>query len=147
MGHRFKFYRVGGLDQVALETGADLAALAQLDQKLWVALSCPVQGLEIDSKTLELLDLDKDGRVRAGEILAAIEWCKPRLKSLDALIPSKDGLKLGDLEDKALLNACRQILGHRGKPQADELKVEAVLDVSLVFEGTRFNGDGVITAA
>src|SRR6185503_5839682 len=117
------------------------------DQKLWVALSCPVQGLEIDSKTLELLDLDKDGRVRAGEILAAIEWCKPRLKSLDALIPSKDGLKLGDLEDKALLNACRQILGHRGKPQADELKVEDVLDVSHVFEGTRFNGDGVITAA
>ena len=145
MPHRFKFYRVGGLDQVALETGADLAALEELDQKLWVALSCPVHGLEIDAKTLELLDLDKDGRVRATEILAAIRWCRARLKSLDALIPSSDGLKLSDIEDKALLGACRQILAHRGKPEADVLKVEDVLDVSHVFDGTRFNGDGVIT--
>jgi len=27
--------------------------LDQLDQKLWVALSCPVKGLEIDEKTAE----------------------------------------------------------------------------------------------
>ena len=152
MGHRFKFYRVGGLDQVALETGADLAALEELDQKLWVALSCPVQGLEIDSATLQLLDLDKDGRVRAEEILAAIRWCKPRLKSLDALIPSKDGLRLADIDDsnptgKALLGACRQILSHKGRPQGDSLGVADVIDVSHVFDGTRFNGDGVVTAA
>lgn len=50
------FHRVGGLDQVVLETGADLAKLEQLDPKLWVALSCPTKGLEIDGRTLELLD-------------------------------------------------------------------------------------------
>ncbi|HUJ25093.1 MAG TPA: hypothetical protein VLW85_03685 [Myxococcales bacterium] len=152
MAHRFKFYRVGGLDQVALETGADLAALEELDQKLWVALSCPVQGLEIDSGTLQLLDTDNDGRVRAGEILGAIRWCKARLRKLDALIPSADGLKLADIDDsnpagKALLGACRQILAHKGKPQADSLGVADVADVSRVFDGTRFNGDGVITPA
>jgi len=54
--HPWKFFRVGGFDQVKLDTGADLATLEQLDQKLWVALSCPSKVLEFDAKTLELID-------------------------------------------------------------------------------------------
>ena len=50
--HVWKFFRTGGLAQVALETGADLLALPQLNQKLWVALSCPVKRLSLDEKTL-----------------------------------------------------------------------------------------------
>jgi hypothetical protein len=50
-GHKWRFYRAGGFDQVSLETGADLMALDQLDQKLWVALACPAKGLEFDTKT------------------------------------------------------------------------------------------------
>lgn len=32
--HLWRFYRCGGLDQVSLETGADLLALGTLDSKL-----------------------------------------------------------------------------------------------------------------
>ena len=32
--HRWSFFRAGGFDQVKLQSGADLAALDQLDQKL-----------------------------------------------------------------------------------------------------------------
>ena len=53
-GRRWKFFRAGGFDQVKLDSGADLAALDQLDQKLWAALACPAQGLEFDAKTLGL---------------------------------------------------------------------------------------------
>ena len=67
--HQWRFFRYGGLDQVSLETGADLASLEQLDPKLWAALSCPAKGLEFDQRTLELLDTDKDGRVRVPEVL------------------------------------------------------------------------------
>src|SRR5919201_4828686 len=149
MAHQFRFYRMGGLDQVALESGDDLAHLHELDQKLWVALSCPVKGLELEERTLELLDLDKDGRVRASEILAALRWCAERLKDLGALIPGSDGLPLDAIDDskpagKALLGAVRHILVHRGTPEARTLMVADVADVSRVFEGTRFNGDGVI---
>jgi hypothetical protein len=56
--HRWRFVRVGGFDQVQLDTGRDLLALGQLDQKLWVALSCPIDGLEFDRRTLELIDAD-----------------------------------------------------------------------------------------
>src|SRR3954453_6955428 len=72
--HRWSFFRAGGFDQVRLDTGADFAALHELDPKLWVALSCPVTGLEVPAHTLELLDTDKDGRVRLPEVLAAVKW-------------------------------------------------------------------------
>lgn len=149
--HRWKFYRVGGLDQVALETGADLEHLEELDQKLWVALSCPVKGLELDERTLALLDLDHDGRVRSPEVLAALRWCRARLKDLGAIIPGRAALPLSALSDatpegRALLGAARQILASLGKPDAAEIGPEDVKDLSGVFAKTRFNGDGVVPA-
>src|ERR1017187_2581864 len=72
--HTWKFFRAGGFDQVRLATGADLMALDQLDQKLWVALACPTTGVEFDKTTLALIDTDKDGRVRAPELIAAAKW-------------------------------------------------------------------------
>ena len=74
--HRWKFYRAGGVDQVRLDTGADLWHLDELDPKLWVALSCPVKGLEFDERTLAMLDTDHDGRVRVPEVLGALRWLK-----------------------------------------------------------------------
>ena len=59
--HSWKFFRAGGFDQVRFETGADLLHLGQLDLKLWAALSCPTRGVEFDTRTLDLIDADKDG--------------------------------------------------------------------------------------
>ena len=87
-GHTWKFFRAGGFDQVRLDTGADIAALGSLDQKLWVALACPTQGLEFDAKTLELIDTDKDGRIARPEILAATTWTCAMLRNPDGF--SKD---------------------------------------------------------
>ena len=89
--HRWVFHRFGGLDQVALMTARDLRELEHLDQKLWVALACPTKGLELDGRTLELLDIDHDGRVRVPEILAALRWCGVRLRDLGQLLPGGDG--------------------------------------------------------
>ena len=36
--HTWRFFRIGGFDQVSIETGADLLSLKELDQKLWAAL-------------------------------------------------------------------------------------------------------------
>lgn len=47
----WRFFRAGGFDQVRLDTGAELLALDTLDQKLWVALSCPVKGIEFNNRT------------------------------------------------------------------------------------------------
>lgn len=84
--HSWKFFRAGGFDQVKLETGADLMNLDQLDQKLWVALACPTTGLEFDPKTAALIDTDKDGRIRAPELIAAVKWAGSMLKNPDDLV-------------------------------------------------------------
>ena len=149
--HGWRFHRVGGLDQVVLETGADLANLEQLDPKLWVALSCPTKGLEIDARTLELLDTDRDGRVRVPEVLAAVRWCAARLDDLGVLIPGSEALPLGSIatrtpEGKALLGGARQILESLGKHASTEVIPADVADTSKVFEKTVFNGDGIVPA-
>ncbi len=62
--HRWKFFRYGGIDQVSLETAEDLKNLEQLDPKLWAAMTCPTQNIEFDSRTLDLIDTDKDKRIK-----------------------------------------------------------------------------------
>ncbi|MBQ4474891.1 MAG: hypothetical protein II935_01730, partial [Bacteroidales bacterium] len=62
--YEWKFSKIGGVTRVNIETGDDIAHLGELDQKMWTVLSCPTKGLEIDDKTLEILDLDHDGKIK-----------------------------------------------------------------------------------
>ncbi len=148
--HRWQFHRVGGLDQVSLETADDLRHLRELDQKLWVALSCPVTGLELDQRTLELLDTDHDGRVRAPELLAAVAFCEARLADLGSLLKGEAALPLSAIsgttpDGQAIKAAARRVLASLGKPDATSLAPDDVKDVSRVFEAGLLDGDGVVS--
>src|SRR4029077_21118271 len=99
MSHTWKFFRAGGFDQVRLDTGADLMARDQLDQKLWVALACPTTGVEFDLKTLALIDADKDGSIRAPELIAAVKWAGANLKNPHDLFKGASGLPLEAIND------------------------------------------------
>jgi hypothetical protein len=147
--HPWKFFSAGSFDQVRLDTGADLANLDQLDQKLWVALACPTTGVEFDSKTLALIDTDKDGRIRAPEIIAAAKWATSCLKNPDDLLKGSPSLPLSAINDateegKRLLSSARQILENLGKKDADSITIEDTTDTTKIFVQTRFNGDGII---
>lgn len=147
--HTWKFYRTGGLDQVLIRNGADLANLKALDQKLWTVLSCPTKGVRFDQKTLELLDTDSDGRIRVPELLAAIEWLTVRLGSLDTLMEGSQTLRLSAFkcetpEGKALLASAKRILSNLGKASSETISLENVTDTSKIFAETRFNGDGIV---
>ncbi len=149
--HIWQFYRTGGFDQVRLDRGADLLHLDELDQKLWVALACPTRGVEFDLKTLDLIDTDKDGRIRAPEIISAVKWACSMLKNPDDLTNPGRGLKLASINDEVaegrlLIDSAREILAGLGKKDADEITVEDTLDTTKIFSQTRFNGDGIIPA-
>ncbi len=148
--HIWQFSRIGGVNRVNLESGADLQHLGELDQKLWTALSCPVHGLEVDFKTLELIDTDKDGKIKVPEILAAVRWILTVIKNPDDLIRHNKCLPLAAINDenplgKDLLASSKQILKNLGKADSEELTVEDTSDTEAIFAKTRFNGDGVIT--
>jgi hypothetical protein len=151
MNYKWKFFRAGGFDQVKIESGADLANLDQLDQKLWVALACPTTGLEFDAKTLALVDTDKDGRIRVPELIAAAKWTTGLLKNPDDLIQSKPSLPLNAINDatpegKQLVSSARQILINLGKKDATVITLEDTADTAKIFAATNFNGDGIIPA-
>jgi hypothetical protein len=147
--HIWNFFRAGGFDQVQIDNGADLLALKDLDQKLWVALSCPTRGIEFDTRTLDLIDNDKDAHVHANEILGAIAWAGGLLKNPDLLINGSDRLALADINDsndkgKDVLASAQYILKSLGKPDATEISLADMADVGKFVASQEFNGDGVI---
>ncbi len=148
-GHAWKFFRTGGLDQVSLETGADVLALDQLDQKLWVALSCPVRGLEIDEKTLAMIDTDGDGRVGAPDVIAAVKWAASRLKDPGDVLRGGDRLPLSAINaeteaGRILLGSARQILASLARSDAGSITVAEATDTAKVLAANPINGDGII---
>lgn len=153
--HVWKFFRTGGLDQVLLDSAADLLALDQLDPKLWVALSCPVKGLELDEQTLALIDTDKDGRIRVPELISAVKWAAERLKDPAVLLKGNGALALSAINDatpdgKVLLSSARQILtnlgraGNQSAAGAEGITVEDASDTAKIFSVNPLNGDGVV---
>ncbi len=149
--HHWRFFRAGGFDQVKLETGADLINLDQLDQKLWVALACPIAGLEFDPKTAALLDTDHDGRIRAPEVIAAVKWAGAVLKDPEVLIKGGDSVPLAaineaDPEGAAILGAASHILERLGRSKAGLISLADAADAGKLFADALFNGDGIIVA-
>jgi hypothetical protein len=133
----WRFFRAGGFDQVKIETASDLLELKQLNQKLWVALSCPVKGLQFDERTLSLIDTDQDGHVRAPELLAAIDWVVNRLTDPEILVQPQECLRVSHLRDdeagRALAEQARLLLADLGKTEFDPLTVADVEQAQTRF--------------
>ena len=149
--HTWNFFRAGGFDQVQLDSGADMLALNDLDQKLWVALSCPTRGIEFDARTIDLIDTDADAHVRANEVLAAIAWAGKLLKNADLLVKGVDSIALADIDDSSdegrqVLASARHILKSLGKADAPEISLADMADIEKFVAALEFNGDGVICA-
>lgn len=142
--HRWKFCRLGGVDQVVLRDGADLAHLSALDLKLWMALCMPTRGIAMDPRTADLLDTDKDGTIRPPELLAALDWCKAVFVDLGTLLQGTDSVALADIKDEMLLKGARRLLDNLGKPDAAVITLDDVSSQERIFANTRFNGDGIL---
>ena len=147
----WNFASVGGTVRVKITSGEDIRNLYQLDRKMWTVLSCPTAGLEFDEKTLQMIDVDGDGRIRVDEVIKTSQWLTRIIRDADLLLKETDRLQLGDFNtddpDGARLQAsARQILKNLGL-EKDEIALEDTADNVKIFAGTQFNGDGIITPA
>ncbi len=135
------FSRTGGVDQVVIRNGEDIANLAELDQKLWAVLAMPT-ALPAYKDALEYLDADKDGKIRVPDILRVIEEIKGQLTSLDLLLEQNDSIAAGQVADSVLKAVVAQM---QGKHASIDL---ATVDESIgAFSALPFNGDGVVIPA
>ncbi len=144
--HNWKFFRVGGVDQVTFRNGADITNLDQLDQKLWMALAMPTRGVEFDAGTADLIDLDKDARIRPPEVIAAVKWAETAFKNRDDLLKGGDSVALSAIKDPNILAGAKRILSSLKKSDAQAITLADVSDTVKILAETRFNGDGVVTA-
>lgn len=149
--HVWSFFRAGGVDQVKLETADDLRYLAQLDKKLWVALSMPVKGVFADGSTLALVDRDHDGRIGAEDILAAVGFVVERLVDPAVLFAAPQSVRLDALRaDNSAGTVARaaaaELLAAIGKGDSTAVLLSDVKDPTVLFANLPFNGDGVVTS-
>ncbi len=143
-GYRWSFRRVGGVDQVLLRNGEDIANIPELDQKLWLALGMPTRGIALDPRTADLLDTDGDGRIRPPELIAAIKWCATIFVDLGCIIEGGDRVALASIRDARILAGTRRILNNLGRADAEAITLNDVANQGAIFANTRFNGDGVV---
>ena len=148
--YNWQYCSVGGVVRVKIAGGEDLEHLGELDQKLWTVLSCPTKGLEFDAKTLGLLDTDADGKIRVPEVVAAAEWLTSVIKDRDSILEGRKALPLavidtGSEAGQKLYDSAKRVLEYLGL-EKEEIALEDIEDSTKVFAGTKFNGDGVITA-
>ena len=149
--HSWKFHRLGGLDQVILQTADDLIHLDELDSKLWVALSCPIGGLEINDRALALIDGDRDGRIRHPEVRQAVQWLVERLKEPASIIDPPERLPLSFINQETeagrrLAATGKEVLKELGRSEDDGLAVEEVMSAADKAAQRLYNGDGILPA-
>ncbi len=148
-GYKWNYVSLGGVTRVAINSGEDIAHLGELDQKKWTVLSCPVKGFEFDEKTLSMIDLDGDGKIRVQEVVKTAEWLTSIIKDKDSILKGSDVLPL-DLIDESnetgarLKESARQILKNLGL-EKDSICTADTTDSVAIFANTKFNGDGIIT--
>ena len=139
--YQWRWFYAGETAQVRLETADDLANLSSLDPKLWFAISMPVKGVRFDRRMLELMDVDKDGRIRIDEAVGAIDFLKSKGVDLN------DVFHAGEAEEKALAD----VLSRQGnlanlEPSEAELKAMSEWEAKGGDKSVSVLGDGTAGA-
>lgn len=149
MSARFFIHR--GLAQMRIESPADLEHIADLDAARWSATSVPNEQLFADPAFLAAVDSDKSNRIRRHEVLAAIEWLKPRLKERARMFGTpSDAVRLADLDvthpDVAnIVMLATQRFG-KGEGKGDEVALAEIRAFAESYKKKMPNGDGVVPA-
>lgn len=147
--YKWEFENIGGTSRVRITSGNDIAHLGELDPTMWTVLSCPVNGLEIDEKSLDYIDSDSDGKIRVNDVVKTARWVCGALKDNDLILKGESGIDIsefntGNESGKKLYDSACEILRNLGK-EGSEITLGDTADITAIFAKTRFNGDGIIT--
>ena len=107
--YKWSFANVGGVTRVCIQSAEDVRHLGELDKKMWTVLSCPVNGLEISSDSLSLMDQDGDGQLRLKEVVATADWLCATLKDPQSLFEQSDSILLDNIIDESIVAVARKV--------------------------------------
>lgn len=133
--YKWSFANVGGVTRVRIQSAEDIRHLGELDKKMWTVLSCPVNGLEISSDSLSLMDSDGDGQLRLKEVVATADYLCSALKDPQSLFAQSDKLALDNIADEAVKAVAEKIAG--------ENKDVALADVQAAIDAVTIEAQPV----
>ena len=150
-GKKMLIQKLGGSYQFIIKTPEDLKHIPDLNIARWAASAAAAENLNCDSKFLEFVDCDRNGRIRADEVNKALAWLKDALKNFSSLQPGSDAIiDLSEFNDataigQELLDTAKELLGeciHDNK-----IRIEDVREKAKTLAAGPLKGDGIITAA
>ena len=101
--HTWTYANIGGNTRVIIKDGKDIQHLAELDEKLWAVLACPVSGLEIPDESLQCMDNNGDSKIHIADVISTAEWLCRALRNPQVLFEGRASAALTDMADEALL--------------------------------------------
>ncbi len=148
-GETFHFSRHGRAYHLRIRGAEDLPRVLALDEALWVASSASVPTLNVDPVLLGLLDEDGDGRIRAGDLKAAIRWLLDHLSDLSGVAEGNTTLARSAVADGGEASEAIQLAWantHRklGVPEGESLTLEALRGVRSAQEERGLSEAGVV---
>ena len=103
MKHTWSYANIGGNTRVVIKNGKDIQHLADLDEKLWTVLACPVTGLEIPDESLQYIDNNGDSKIHIADVISTADWLCQALRDPQVLFKGQAALALEEIADEALL--------------------------------------------
>ena len=122
---------MGGVTRVRIQSAEDIRHLGELDKKMWTVLSCPVNGLEISSDSLSLMDVDGDGKLRLKEVVATADYLCEALKDPKTLFDQTDAIAVDNITEEAI-KAVAEKLAENGIVHLSA--VQAAIDAVTIEE-------------
>ena len=102
MGYKWTYANIGGNVRVVIKRGQDIQHLAELDEKLWTVLACPVSGLEIPEESLSLMDHNHDSKIHIQDVVVTAQWLCSVLVNPDILLHGLDVIPVDAIKDDAI---------------------------------------------
>ena len=133
--YNWNFANVGGVTRVRIEKAEDIRHLGELDKKMWTVLSCPVNGMEISSDSLSLMDTDGDGKLRVKEVIATADYLCGALKDPQSLFEQSDSIAIDNIADEGIKAVAEKLVESR--KTKDERQFISLADVQAAIDAVK----------
>jgi len=147
--YRPGFDKYGGYYHLRISTVEDLEYIISLPDGRWIATSCPLFGVNVDTAFLRFLDMNGNGRIISDEIREAIRWLMKFLKRSETWLEFRPSLPLDLIktdtpEGTSLRDAAVLVLNNMDMSDADEILLTQVRNRQKIMSQADYNGDGII---
>jgi len=149
MARHMTFKRYGRSYHLRIDSAEQLAQAVELDPAHWVATAAPTDTINCDLTLIDLLDVDRSGRLTCDEVAAGIRWLLAALADTSGVDAHSTTLELAavntDTDDgRRIHEAATKMLARSGEPDRSAINLDEVRKIKAQVEATPVSEAGVV---